>query len=126
MVVVGKAQEVMSQQSIVGRAVLIEETDVGLNVADSKGLTVTITHVDTIENCPHTVAVGLGSTTGEGQQKDENGQQMFHLVCMVVCNLLLIQFLLVYCPPRIDDVSQYEGDDETDIEHGAQGELTAA
>ena len=72
------------------------------------------------------IGVGLGSTICKRQQQDEDGQQMFHLVCMVVCNLLLIQFLLVYCPPRVDDVSQYEGDDETDIEHGAQGELTAA
>ena len=104
----------------------IEKLDVWLNVADSKGLTVTITHVDTIETCPHTIAVGLGSTTGKRQQKDEDGQQMFHLVCMVVCYLLLVQLFLVYCPPRIDDVSQYEGDDEADIEHGAQGELTAA
>ena len=52
--------------------------------------------------------------------------QMFHLVCMVVCNLLLIQLLLVYRPPGVDDVSQYEGDDEADIEHGAERELTAA
>ena len=85
-----------------------------------------ITHVDTIETCPHTVAVGLGSTTGKRQQKDEDGQQMFHLICVVVSNLLLVQLFLVYRPPGVDDVSQYEGDDEADIEHGAQGELTAA
>ena len=99
-------------------SVHIEKLDVGLNVAVGKGLTVAVTHVDTIETCPHKVAVGLGSTTGKRQQKDEDGRQMFHLICVIVCNLLLIQFLLVYCPPRIDDVSQYEGDDETDIEHG--------
>ena len=82
-------------------------------------------HFNAVETGSHTVAVGLDSATGKRQQKDDNGQQMFHLVCVVICNLLFIQFLLVYRPPGVDDVSQYEGDDEADVEHGAQCELTA-
>lgn len=33
------------------------------------------------------------------------------LVCVVVSNLLLVQFLLVDSPPGVDDVCQYEGDE---------------
>jgi hypothetical protein len=65
MVVIGTAQQVVGQQAVVGRAVLIEKLDIGLYVADCKRLAVTITHVDTIETCPHTVAVSLGSATGK-------------------------------------------------------------
>jgi hypothetical protein len=65
-VVVGKAKEVVGQNAVVGRAVVIEELDIRLYVADCKRLAVVVTPVDTIETCPHAVAVGLGSATGKG------------------------------------------------------------
>ncbi len=46
------------------------------------------------------------------------------LICVVVLDVFLVEFLLVDGPPGIDDVGQYEGNEERDVEHGAQGELT--
>ena len=51
---------------------------------------------------------------------------IFHLIRMVRVYLVQGQFLLVDSTPSIDDVGQNEGDEQTDVEHGAQGELAAA
>ena len=45
---------------------------------------------------------------------------------MAVGNLLLVELLLVKGVPGVGDVGQYEGYEQADVEHGAQGELTAA
>ena len=37
-----------------------------------------------------------------------------------------VDFLFIHRTPRIDDVGKDEWNEETDIEHGAEGELTAA
>ena len=71
---IGKAKEIVGQQSVVGCPVLIEERDVGLYVADSEGQAVTVTHINTVETGPHAGTVGLGGTTGASQQKNKDGQ----------------------------------------------------
>jgi hypothetical protein len=67
-VVVGKAKEVVGQNAVVGRAVVVEELDIRLYVFDGEGLPRLVAPVDAVESSTHTVAVSLGSATGKRQQ----------------------------------------------------------
>ena len=51
---------------------------------------------------------------------------VFALVGMISLDLGLVELLLVDGTPAIDDVGEDEGNEEGDVEHGAQRELAAA
>lgn len=53
MLVVGAAQQVVGQQLIVGGAMVVEETDIGVYVLDGKGLVVVVAYIDAVEAGPH-------------------------------------------------------------------------
>ncbi len=44
----------------------------------------------------------------------------------IMCDFFSVDFLFIHRTPSIDDVGKDEWNEETDIEHGAEGELTAA
>ena len=44
----------------------------------------------------------------------------------ILCDFFSVDFLFIHRTPSIDDVGKDEWNEETDIEHGAEGELTAA
>ena len=75
---VGAAQEVVGQQAVVGRAVVVEEGDVGLHVGSGEGLVVAVALVDAVQAGTHAQAVGLGGAAGECQQQREYGQEVLH------------------------------------------------
>jgi hypothetical protein len=64
-VIIGKAKEVVGQQAVVGRAMIVEELDIGLHFTDREGLTIAVTHVDAVETSPHTGLLVLGGATTE-------------------------------------------------------------
>ena len=50
-----------------------------------------------------------------------------HLIgFFILCDFFSVDFLFIHRTPSIDDVCKDEWNEETDIEHGAEGELTAA
>jgi hypothetical protein len=78
-VVVGTAQKVVSQETVVRCAVVVEEIDIGLYVGSGEGLVVVVALVDAVQLSAHTVAVRLCGTAGERQENGYDGQQMLHL-----------------------------------------------
>jgi hypothetical protein len=64
-VIIGKAKEIVDQQTVVGRAMIVEELDIGLHFTDREGLTIAVTHIDAVEPCPHTGLLVLGGATTE-------------------------------------------------------------
>ena len=50
-----------------------------------------------------------------------------HLIgFFIMCDFFSVDFLFIHRTPSIDDVGKDEWNEETDIEHGAEGEFTAA
>ena len=74
MLMVSTAQQVVGQQAVVGRAVVVEEGDVGLHVADGEGPVVAVALVDAVQAGTHAKAVGPGGAAGECQQQGNYGQ----------------------------------------------------
>jgi len=74
MLMVGTPQQVVGQQAVVGRTVVIEEGDVGLHVAGGEGPVVAVALVDAVQAGTHAQAVGLGGAAGEHQQQGNYGQ----------------------------------------------------
>ena len=70
-VVIGTAQQVVSQKAVVGRAMVVEELDIGFHIGHREGLVVTVALVDAVEPAPHAVAVGLRRAADQRQQKGE-------------------------------------------------------
>ena len=80
MVIISKAQEVVSQEAVVGGAVVIEEVDVGLYVVDSEGLVIAVQHVDTVQTAPHTGTVCLSGAANQHRHPNEKiNYKPFHL-----------------------------------------------
>jgi hypothetical protein len=65
---------VRSQQAVVGRAVTVEEGDVGLHIAGGEGPVVAVSLVDAVQAGTHAQAVGLGGAAGECEQQGDDGQ----------------------------------------------------
>lgn len=63
--VVGTAQQVMGQQTVIISAVVIKETDVVLNLLYGEGLVSAIPLVKTIEAGTHAVTVGFSGAAAE-------------------------------------------------------------
>ena len=65
MVIISKAQEVVSQEAVVGGAMVIEETDVGLYVVDCEGLARAVQHVDAVQTAAHTGTICLSGAANQ-------------------------------------------------------------
>jgi hypothetical protein len=77
-VVVGTAQQVVGQQAVVGRSMVVEELDIGFHIGHREGLVVTVALVDTVQTGTHTVAVGLRRAARQRHQKGEYYDQILH------------------------------------------------
>ena len=51
---------------------------------------------------------------------------MFVLVCVIVLYVVFVECLGIDGAPGVDDVSQYEGYEQRDVEHRGERELTRA
>ena len=79
MLVVGSAQQVVGQQLVVGRAVVVEETDVGFYVLGGKGLVVAVAYIDAVEAGPHQSPLACrGASHQQQQQSKQIYYQPFH------------------------------------------------
>ena len=77
--VVGAAQQVVGQQLVVGRAVVVEETDVGFYVLGGKGLVVAVAYIDAVEAGPHqSPLASRGASHQHQQQPEKEACQSFH------------------------------------------------
>ena len=77
--VVGAAQQVVGQQLVVGRAVVVEETDVGFYVLGGKGLVVAVAYIDAVEAGPHQSPLAShGASRQHQQQPEKEACQSFH------------------------------------------------
>ena len=72
MLVIGAAQEVVSQQPIVSCAVVVEEVDIGLHVGSGEGLVVAVALVDAVQLSAHTAAVRLCGAAANTMAKTVN------------------------------------------------------
>ena len=77
-VMVGTAQQIVGQQAVVRRAVVIEELDIGLHIGHREGLVVAVALIDAVEPNAHVLAVGLAGAAGHRHQKGEQKYQILH------------------------------------------------
>ena len=78
MVMVGTAQQIVGQQAVVGRAVVVEELDVRLHIGHGEGQVVAVALVDAVEPNAHALTVGLAGAAGQRHQKCEYKDQILH------------------------------------------------
>ena len=77
--VVGAAQQVVGQQLIVGAAVAVEETDIGVYVLDGEGLVVAVPCIDAVKAGPHpSPLASRGASHQHQQQPEKEDCQSFH------------------------------------------------
>ena len=79
MLVVGSAQQVVGQQLVVGGAMVVEETDVGVYVLGGKGLVVVVAYIDAVKAGAHpSPLASRGASHQHQQQPEKEACQSFH------------------------------------------------
>ena len=69
----------MGQQAVVGSAVAVEETDIGVYVLDGEGLVVAVPCIDAVKPGPHpSPLASRGASHQHQQQPEKEACQSFH------------------------------------------------